>query len=205
MTYRVDLFAGSQAFPPRTITAWTCSQVGGLGGHGYRLVQDASLWTSIGDALGIADADLQTFTEQEKPPAVSPTPAVSTATTGPACVGSQLQVISGKLGMTSETPRKWVRVHDVDSGTRQGVPTAERERVRELEREVKELRRTNEMDAPPDPSLMVITDNGVRMGVYWRPWKHPAASPNERTTSLRAPSRRYAPWLRSSMSRRTVW
>ena len=59
--------------------------------------------------------------------------------------------------------------------------------------------------APRGPSLGGNGLTGVRMGVYWRPWKHPAASPNERTTSLRAPSRRYALWPRSSMSRRTVW
>jgi transposase len=53
--------------------------------------------------------------------------------------------IAGKLGMTPETLRKWVRIHEVDAGTRQGITTAERERIRELEREVKELRRTNEI------------------------------------------------------------
>jgi hypothetical protein len=89
--YTVDLSAGKQAWPPVSITAWTCSQVGGLGGDGFRQMANASFWTSIGDALGIADADLQTFTGTAQPPAVSPTPSVSTATSGPACVGSQLQ------------------------------------------------------------------------------------------------------------------
>ncbi len=53
--------------------------------------------------------------------------------------------IAGKLGMTPETLRQWVRLYEVDHGTRQGVTTAERERIRELEREVKELRRTTEI------------------------------------------------------------
>jgi transposase-like protein len=39
----------------------------------------------------------------------------------------------------------WVNRHEVDSGKRDGVTTAEAKRVKELEREVKELRRTNEI------------------------------------------------------------
>jgi transposase-like protein len=38
-----------------------------------------------------------------------------------------------------------VRRHQVDSGEREGVTTAEKDRVKELEREVKELRRANEI------------------------------------------------------------
>jgi transposase len=53
--------------------------------------------------------------------------------------------ISGKLGMTSETLRKWVRQAEIDGGARTGVSSAEAERVKALEREVKELRRANEI------------------------------------------------------------
>jgi hypothetical protein len=59
--YTTTLFAGDQPFPPVTITAFTCPQVGGLGGDGYRLVMNASFWSSIGNALGIANADEETF------------------------------------------------------------------------------------------------------------------------------------------------
>src|SRR4051794_11469307 len=52
--------------------------------------------------------------------------------------------IAGKLGMTSETLRKWVRQAEIDGGARSGVSSAEAERVKVLEREVKELRRANE-------------------------------------------------------------
>jgi transposase len=38
-----------------------------------------------------------------------------------------------------------VRKHEVDSGTRDGVSSEERERIKALEREVKELRRANEI------------------------------------------------------------
>src|SRR3954463_9934682 len=57
--------------------------------------------------------------------------------------------IAGKLGMTNETLRKWVRQAEIDGGARSGVSSAEAERVKELEREVKELRRANEIRAIP--------------------------------------------------------
>ena len=41
--------------------------------------------------------------------------------------------------------RKWLRRDAVDHGQRPGVPRSERERVRELERENRELRRANEI------------------------------------------------------------
>ncbi len=56
-----------------------------------------------------------------------------------------IQSIAGKLGMTPETLRLWVRRDEVDQGRRPGVTPAERERIRELEREVRELRRANEI------------------------------------------------------------
>src|SRR5918912_2006432 len=56
-----------------------------------------------------------------------------------------IQSIAGKLGMTAETLRLWVRRDEVDHGRRPGVTTAERERLRDLEREVRELRRAKEI------------------------------------------------------------
>ena len=53
--------------------------------------------------------------------------------------------IATKCGMTPETLRKWIRRAQVDSGSRQGVTSDERERLRELERENRELRRANEI------------------------------------------------------------
>ena len=61
---------------------------------------------------------------------------------------SQWAVISsvaGKLGCTAETLRGWVRQAERDTGKRPGVTTSERERVKELEREVHELKRANEI------------------------------------------------------------
>ena len=57
-----------------------------------------------------------------------------------------MRSIAEKLGIgTTETLRKWVRRAEVDEGRRDGVTTAEQQRVRDLEREVRELRRANEI------------------------------------------------------------
>jgi len=56
-----------------------------------------------------------------------------------------IESIAGKLGMTPETLRRWLRRDEVDHGQRPGVTSSERERVRELERENRELRRANEI------------------------------------------------------------
>ena len=53
--------------------------------------------------------------------------------------------IASKLGMTPETLRKWVRRAETDEGLRGGLTTTERERMKALERENRELRRTNEI------------------------------------------------------------
>jgi transposase len=53
--------------------------------------------------------------------------------------------VASKLGMTPETLRKWLRRDQVESGRRPGVTSSERERIRQLEREVRELRRANEI------------------------------------------------------------
>ena len=56
-----------------------------------------------------------------------------------------IQSVAKKLGMTPETLRKWRRQDAVDHGRRPAVTSGERERVRELERENRELRRANEI------------------------------------------------------------
>jgi transposase len=53
--------------------------------------------------------------------------------------------VAQKIGCTRETLRKWVRQAERDTGQRPGLTTAEKDRVKELEREVFELRRTNEI------------------------------------------------------------
>ena len=53
--------------------------------------------------------------------------------------------IASKIGCTAETLRKWVRQAERDSGQRAGLTTDERPRMKELEREVRELKRANEI------------------------------------------------------------
>jgi transposase len=52
--------------------------------------------------------------------------------------------IASKIGCTAETLRKWVRQAERDQGRREGTTTDDRERLRTLERENRELRRANE-------------------------------------------------------------
>src|SRR4051812_30815267 len=53
--------------------------------------------------------------------------------------------IAGKIGCTAETLRKWVRQAERDAGQRPGAASDERERIKVLEREVRELRQANEI------------------------------------------------------------
>jgi transposase-like protein len=53
--------------------------------------------------------------------------------------------IAAKIGCTAETLRRWVRQAERDSGLREGLSTSERERIKALEREVRELRQANEI------------------------------------------------------------
>ena len=56
-----------------------------------------------------------------------------------------IESIAPKIGCVPHSLNEWVRKHEVDTGTHEGVTTDERERVKALEREVKELRRANEI------------------------------------------------------------
>jgi transposase len=53
--------------------------------------------------------------------------------------------IARQLGIGTESLRGWVRQAEVDGGQRPGITTAEQRRIAELEREVRELRRANEI------------------------------------------------------------
>jgi transposase len=56
-----------------------------------------------------------------------------------------IESISAKLSINHETLRQWVRRAETDAGERPGLTTDERAQLRELQREVKELRRANEI------------------------------------------------------------
>ena len=53
--------------------------------------------------------------------------------------------IASKMGFTPETLRKWVRQSQRDAGSRPGLTTSERDRLKDLERENRELKRANEI------------------------------------------------------------
>ena len=53
--------------------------------------------------------------------------------------------VSAKIGCSAQTLRKWIRRAEVDEGVRPGLTSAERERLKALERENRELRRANEI------------------------------------------------------------
>ena len=58
---------------------------------------------------------------------------------------STIRSIAGKMGCSAETLRNWVRQAERDSGRRAGLTTSERQRLKELERDNRDLRRANEI------------------------------------------------------------
>lgn len=64
--------------------------------------------------------------------------------------------VASKFGMAPETLRTWVRRAQVDGGLRPGLTTDERQRLKELEREVRDLRRANEI--LKDASIFFATE-----------------------------------------------
>ncbi len=56
-----------------------------------------------------------------------------------------IKLIASKIGCTTETLRTWVRRTETDRGIRGGMSTSDRERLKELERENRELKRANEI------------------------------------------------------------
>ena len=62
--------------------------------------------------------------------------------------GSQWEAIvsiAGKVGVSSESLRRWVRQAETDAGRRAGTTSTDAEQIRELRRENRELRRANEI------------------------------------------------------------
>ena len=67
-----------------------------------------------------------------------------------------MTAISAKLGMPPETLRIWVRRTEIDEGTRPGTTTEDQKKIKDLEREVKELKRANEI--LKDASIFFATE-----------------------------------------------
>jgi transposase-like protein len=64
--------------------------------------------------------------------------------------------VATKLGMTPETLRTWIRRAQVDGGLRPGLTTDERQKLKDLENENRELRRANEI--LKDASIFFATE-----------------------------------------------
>ncbi|CAN6484301.1 unnamed protein product [Victoria cruziana] len=56
-----------------------------------------------------------------------------------------IESIADKIGCVPQTLHTWVKQHEVDAGQRDGVSTAEAQRIKDLERENRELRKANEI------------------------------------------------------------
>ena len=56
-----------------------------------------------------------------------------------------IESIAPKIGCVPQTLHAWVRKNEIDTGMREGVSSEERDRIKALEREVKELRRANDI------------------------------------------------------------
>ena len=70
--------------------------------------------------------------------------------------GAAMTSVAAKLGMTPETLRVWVRRAQVDGGLRPGLTTDERQKLKDLEKENRELRRANEI--LKDASIFFATE-----------------------------------------------
>jgi len=58
---------------------------------------------------------------------------------------SAIESIANKIGCTPETLRRWVRQSETDQGKRSGISSSDRDRLKELERENRELKQANEI------------------------------------------------------------
>jgi transposase-like protein len=56
-----------------------------------------------------------------------------------------IESIAPKIGCVPQTLHEWVKRHQIDTGAREGITTTELQRLKELERENKELRKANEI------------------------------------------------------------
>ena len=82
------------------------------------------------------------YSEQEKAAAVR---MVRTLRAETGSEHGTVKRVADQLGYGVESVRQWVRQVDIDDGHQPGVSTDEAARVRELEQEVRELRRANEV------------------------------------------------------------
>lgn len=73
--------------------------------------------------------------------------------------------IGTRVGVNPDTLRDWVKQADIDGGRRPGTSSTDAVRLRELEREVRELKRANEISEPP------VSLGVVGLGLAGQGWR----------------------------------
>ena len=109
--------------------------------------------------------------------------------------------VARQLGIGPESLRNWVKQAEIDSGKRPGVTSAEQRRIAELEREVRELRRANEilrdasaffareLDPRPTSRSALAAGAGQRDAVRRAPLGSPGGGRGAGTDRLDVPAR----------------
>ena len=97
---------------------------------GSNIGEDAAMKTSTNFSPEVRERAVRRVREHRGEP-VSPWAAIGSLAT--------------QIGGTAETLRRWVRPAEKDRGERAGATSAERERIKELEREVRERRQAHEI------------------------------------------------------------
>jgi transposase len=88
--------------------------------------------------------------------------------------------IAAKIGCSGERLRNWVRQAQRDRGERAGLSTSERERLKALERDVRELRQANEILRKAS-AYFAQAHFTVRWFSARENWRRPPPIPRERT------------------------
>ena len=149
---------GTASFPTtgagyRRLLAWLQSHgqlvavgVEGTGSYGAALVRHC-LAPGLLEALIAGEDESHGSTARKYPEELREraTRMAVAARRDPAARSGALRRIGEQLGINPETLRNWVVQAEIDQGHRRGVSTDEAQRIAELEREVRELRRANEI------------------------------------------------------------
>jgi transposase len=77
-----------------------------------------------------------------------------------------IELIAPKIGCVPQTLHEWVRKQEIDTGMREGTTSEERDRIEALGREVKELRRANEILNRLDIVDMLLTNATPTYAAY---------------------------------------
>lgn len=111
-----------------------------------------------------------------------------------------VESLAPKIGCVPHTLYEWMRKHEVDSGVRQGTTTADKDRLKELERENRELRKANEI-----LKLASAFFAQAELDRRLKRWPHRVTGDMQRASAILScaapePSETSSSWLTSSVS-----